>query len=1465
MKNVILFIVLAILTSVAFGGSPIIFKGKVGYMLASDGIQYNNDVKILSGSLDPSLVAVDAPLGSTYISTSTGGLYQKADAGSSTNWFPLLIGSAGTGTDNCVARWDGTGTTSIQDALLCVDDLGVATGLTQLLIDNLDLNGNTISSTDVNGAINLAPNGTGVVNISGPAASRPMKLDASNNVTSGLIDLADSTNDVVGVLPILNGGTGSSTQNFVDLSTAQTVAGDKDLTGRFTVTSVIDSSVPAPVMTTIQRDGIAAPSEGDQVYNSDTNQINTHNGTSWDSVSDTAMARLSGSTYSTIQDMQNLFHSAGITSGNGISDGGAGTVDVGAGTGFIRATASGEATLYYVDWSATVGLVLTDNALNFVYLEYNAGTPQIVATVTERTDFHTNILMGTVTRIGTTVHLSDSRETRVADHASYMIQRLIDTMPFQPSVGNAPSIGEVGTRNLSIGTGAFWDGLTDFSTAAVDTSATGTFDYYYSDGVGGFTAVTAQTQISNTQYDDGTGTLATISNNKYGTNWVYIQQDGKIVVQYGEGDYSLAEAQDAAPPSSVPLRISGHGRLLGKVIIKKSDTVFTSLESAFDSTFNPSAASEHNTLVGLQGGAASEYYHFDATEFGFLDGQDQALKTTDSPTFAAATLSGMTAKSVLFAGTGGLLSEDNANFTWDDTANRLGLGTSTPSRLLDVNGSSIFAGLATFQGEIGGQYQYMNSTTVFSIPYPRMTTGQVALASNLQGAGAYDTTTDRLSLNDGTYDRPVAFVHDSSSKMNLIDDHSFEMGVTEGTCTTCTASSETTNVELTTLNTKSLKMAFSASVGDYTDTTTTNSQYTGVTGLVSARIKTDQEDVWLCSIVDSAESHCVEVNSDGVWDVYKINSTMSSTNFGIKIKASTAITGSVYVDEVFAGSKELEVVATQGKTQTISHDAAHSTLLSLTTDIRFAIGNISSDIEGCLDVVDDAGNTQTKFVANESCNVNVFASMASDLINERIFIKLNGTTTIGSSSEAQRNNGFVTFGGIPLHLNSGDYFTIYANGTIDNGASIADFKISATPQQNKAVTVSVDDDSMTDWVDFTPTGTWATNTTYTGQWRKVGEEMEVRAQIDLTGAPNAAQMTINIPNSKIIDTTKLSSDTSNFTLGKASLKDGGNVYHAVQATYNSTTSVTFIRAFVNGTNIINSAVSETSPFTWGTGDSAFIQFTVPIVGWSSRPTALATVKVTDNAPEEVEGKGNGGTVLTADVTDIDFTETVDNYGRWNGTQYTASEAGWYSATGGIALTATSTLILNAYVDGVKEKMIGRSNAASALAIFSGQIYLEVGEALSFRINDNKTLSNHATRHTIVIRKTSGELGAFIGNVDLKEYVSTPSASKPVIFSALVTPTNGSTCTISNQIGDIMTSATAIATGECTVNFTGLVGVPNCQLTPSNYGGAVTEGFYTRVNTLSSSALKFMIGYGSSGAAAIVGTGVGVRMNCHGVQ
>lgn len=66
-------------------------------------------------------------------------------------------------TDNAITRWDGTSGGQIQNSTVTLSDAGVINSVTQLNVDNIRIDGNTISSTDGNGNINLTNDGTGKI------------------------------------------------------------------------------------------------------------------------------------------------------------------------------------------------------------------------------------------------------------------------------------------------------------------------------------------------------------------------------------------------------------------------------------------------------------------------------------------------------------------------------------------------------------------------------------------------------------------------------------------------------------------------------------------------------------------------------------------------------------------------------------------------------------------------------------------------------------------------------------------------------------------------------------------------------------------------------------------------------------------------------------------------------------------------------------------------------------------------------------------------------------------------------------------------------------------------------------------------------------------------------------------------------------------------------------------------------
>jgi len=88
----------------------------------------------------------------------------------------------------------------------------------------------------------------------------------------------------------------------------------------------------------------------------------------------------------------------------------------------------------------------------------------------------------------------------------------------------------------------------------------------------------------------------------------------------------------------------------------------------------------HNNLIGLQGGTANEFYHLTSAEHGDLSGGD---------------LGSLTEGSVLFMGASGI-AQDNTNFFYDNLNDRLGLGTTSPDRLLHTQ-TSEFASIPLFE------------------------------------------------------------------------------------------------------------------------------------------------------------------------------------------------------------------------------------------------------------------------------------------------------------------------------------------------------------------------------------------------------------------------------------------------------------------------------------------------------------------------------------------------------------------------------------------------------------------------------------------------------------------------------------------------------------------------------------------------------------------------------------------------
>lgn len=193
----------------------------------------------------------------------------------------------------------------------------------------------------------------------------------------------------------------------------------------------------------------------------------------------------------------------------------------------------------------------------------------------------------------------------------------------------------------------------------------------------------------------------------------------------------------------------------------------------------------------------------------------------------------------------------------------------------------------------------------------------------------------------------------------------------------------------------------------------------------------------------------------------------------------------------------------------------------------------------------------------------------------------------------------------------------------------------------------------TDWVTFVPTGSWVTNTTYIGKWKREGDSAIFDIGWVLSGAPNATGLRFNLPPGLSVDTTKITGTDETFlSQGKAS--DSGNVDYAANAAYDTTTSIRIRN--IGSSN--NATITNTIPFTWGAADYGNIVVKVPIAGWSSSQVLSA------DADTRVVAliANNLSTTLTNASPIISQTILSDTHGSYNSStgRYTAPVGGYYA-------------------------------------------------------------------------------------------------------------------------------------------------------------------------------------------------------------
>ena len=296
------------------------------------------------------------------------------------------------------------------------------------------------------------------------------------------------------------------------------------------------------------------------------------------------------------RDMINYADSPMIVTGGELSEGtNAGTLKVAALTALLRKTDSTTGELTYVTKGEEDNISIPSaDTIYYVVLNYNGGNPT-VSLETNIPNKTTSIPIGKVMKDSSnTVHYI-SGGFRLQDGLRKLHERAKTLREIELQSGC--NIGYTGTNNFTMTAGIVYAGINKIELPSFD-STTETFTYLYRDGSGGWTEVSANA-IDPSHYDDGSGTLAEVANNRYSCHWVYRHvSDGHVYVLYGRGSYKLAEAETAGEPNK-PDHLAAFGCLIGKIIAPKNGGSFTEIQMVTDTFFVGTKVSDHSELSNL--------------------------------------------------------------------------------------------------------------------------------------------------------------------------------------------------------------------------------------------------------------------------------------------------------------------------------------------------------------------------------------------------------------------------------------------------------------------------------------------------------------------------------------------------------------------------------------------------------------------------------------------------------------------------------------------------------------------------------------------------------------------------------------------------------------------------------------------------------------------------------------------------
>lgn len=257
---------------------------------------------------------------------------------------------------------------------------------------------------------------------------------------------------------------------------------------------------------------------------------------------------------------------------------------------------------------------LTDGYNNYIYAEYNGGSPRLQNTVNSTAIRYVEdkIIVHVIRRDGAVLRKIPFSPGWQSIH-TVLSQRF-----FEQAEGEGDQfarrlkgdiISTAGTRNPTLSAGVYGAGMNRIETPLIDCTAGGTFTQFYGDSVNGWTYNTGQTQLNNTQYYNGAGGLTSLNTARYSVRWVwrlfsvtemYINISATNIIDQ-------ADAILSPIPTDLPPLIAQFGQLVGRHIVQQGSNTVLSLPR-WTTTLSSSGVIAHESTVDKNSEPGFQHY-----------------------------------------------------------------------------------------------------------------------------------------------------------------------------------------------------------------------------------------------------------------------------------------------------------------------------------------------------------------------------------------------------------------------------------------------------------------------------------------------------------------------------------------------------------------------------------------------------------------------------------------------------------------------------------------------------------------------------------------------------------------------------------------------------------------------------------------------------------------------------------------